>query len=59
MTETKLMNQHIKELLKEIEKMEDYAMKIQEENLTEFMRGYWKGQENLIKELKKEIKKLM
>jgi len=44
-------------LIQEIEKMENYAIKIQKEDLTEFMKGYWKGQQNLINELKRQIKK--
>lgn len=44
-------------LLNEVEKMENYATKIQKEDLTEFMKGYWKGQQNLINELKRQIKK--
>jgi len=55
------LEQHIKSavqgLLEEIEKMENYAIKIQKEDLTEFMKGYWKGQQNLINELKRQIKK--
>jgi len=38
-------------LLREIEKIKKYTTNIQKEDLTEYIRGYWKGQENLIKEI--------
>ena len=44
-------------LIQDVEKMENYVTKIQKEDLTEFMKGYWKGQQNLINELKRQIKK--
>jgi len=44
-------------LLEEIEKMKKYATNIQKEDLTEYIRGYWKGQENLIMEIEHLIKK--
>ncbi len=46
----------LQKLMEEIDRMENYAKNMKKEDLTEFAKGYWNGQENLIKEIKKLIK---
>jgi len=43
-----------KKIFDDISRCLDYAIKIQKEKLTEFMKGYWRGQEVVLKELKQK-----